>query len=94
MELAEDAIADLVNIIQNPNLVAKYRRQIVTTLHTNRDTKGKRVIYLSGYVLEDQQLSVFLAATPLETQLIFMPMLTKILHSIEIRSSDSVDHYE
>jgi hypothetical protein len=87
MKLAEDSIVGQVNIIQTPKLVEKDGRQIVTTLHTNTDTRGKRIIYLSGYVLEDRQLTVFLAATPTETEVIFLPILTSMLHSIEIGPS-------
>jgi hypothetical protein len=86
MKLAEDAIANLANILQTPKSVEENGRQIVTTLHINRNTKGKRIIYLSAYILEDQQLTVFLAATPTDTEFIFLPILTKMLHSIEIRS--------
>jgi hypothetical protein len=86
MKLAEDAIANQANILQTPKSVEENGRQIVTTLHINRNTKGKRIIYLSAYILEDQQLTVFLAATPTDTEFIFLPILTKMLHSIEIRS--------
>ncbi len=86
MKLAEDAIANQVNIIQTPKSVEENGRQIVTTLHINRNTKGKRIIYLSAYILEDQQLTVFLAATPTDTEFLFLPILTKMFHSIEVRS--------
>ena len=87
MKLAEDYIADQPNVIQKPTLVDQDGRQIVTTLHVNTDTKGKLITYLTGFVLENQELTVFLAATPNETEIVYLPILTKMLYSIEIRSS-------
>lgn len=87
LKLAEDYVSDQENIAQRPALVESDGRQIVTTLYLNKDTKGKLITYLAGFVVEEQQLTVFLAATPTDTQLIFLPILIRMLESIQIRSS-------
>jgi len=86
IKLAEDYIADQPNVIQKPTLVEQNGRQIVTTLHVNQNTKGKFITYLTGYVLENQELTVFLAATPRDTEMIYLPILDKMLYSIEVQS--------
>lgn len=86
MKIAEEYVADQPNIVQTPTLVEHDERQIITTLHAGKDTKGKLITYLTGYVLENQQLTVFLAATPTDTELIYLPILKEMLYSINIRS--------
>ena len=87
MEIAIDFVSDQPNVTQTPNLIERDGRQMVTTLYMGRDAKGKLITYLVGFVVEDQQLTVFLGATPNETELIYLPILTKMLYSIEIRSA-------
>lgn len=86
MKLAEDYIEDQPNVIQAPTLIEGDGRQIVTTLHVSKDSKGKLITYLTGYVLEEQQLTVFLAATPKDTEMFFLPILGEMLYSINIKS--------
>jgi hypothetical protein len=86
MKIAEGYIADQPTVLQAPTLVEQDGRQIVTTLHVNEDSKGKLIAYFTGYVLEDQQLTVFLAATPRDTELFYLPILEEMLYSINIRS--------
>jgi hypothetical protein len=86
MKLAADYITDQPNVVQAPILWEQGGRKIITTIHVNEDTKGKVITYLTGYVLEDQQLTVFLAATPRDTELFYLPILEEMLYSINIRS--------
>jgi hypothetical protein len=86
MKIAEEYVADQPNVVQAPLLWEQGGRQIITTIHVNEDTKGKVITYLTGYVLEDQQLTVFLAATPRDTELLYLPILEEMLYSINIRS--------
>lgn len=85
-KLAEKYIATQSNVIQFPILVEGDGRQIVTTLHRKKDTKGTLLTYLAGYVLEDQQLTVFLAATPTDSEATYLPILDEMLYSIYIKS--------
>jgi len=87
MKLARDYVADQPNVIQAPTLVEDNGRQIVTTLYEKQDTKGPLITYLVGFVMEEQQLTVFIAATPNDTEMIYLPILQTMLNSIEIRSS-------
>jgi hypothetical protein len=86
MQIAADYIADQPNVVQTPTLVEQGARKIITTVHINKDSKGDVITYLTGYVLEDQQLAVFLAATPTDTELYFLPILQEMLYSILIAS--------
>jgi hypothetical protein len=87
LNLAKDYVADQPNVRQAPTLIEQDGRQIVTTYYENEDDKGKLITYLAGFVVEDQQLTVFLAATPSDTERIFLPVLEIMLRSILIKSS-------
>jgi hypothetical protein len=87
MGIAEQYIEDQDSVVQDPILVEKDGRQIITTIHLNRDSKGTVVTYLTGYVLENQQLTVFMGATPRDTELLYLPILLEMLYSIEITSN-------
>ena len=86
MQLATDFVADQPNVTQAPTLVEDGGRQIVTTMYANTDSKGQPITNLTGFVLDNQQLTVFLAATPTETELIYLPVLQQMLFSIEIQT--------
>jgi len=86
MQIATDFIADQPNVVQDPLLVEQDGRQIITTVHVKEDTKGKVITYLTGYVIENQELTVFIAATPRDTELFFLPILQEMLYSIQVRS--------
>jgi len=86
MRIAKDFVADQTNVTQPPKLIEDGRRQIITTLYVNKDSKGKLIDYFVGFVMENQQLTVFIAATPLDTEVFYLPILQQMLTSIEIRS--------
>ena len=86
MQIAADYIADQPNVVQAPTLVEQGGRKIITTIHMNKDSKGDVITYLTGYVLEDQQLAVFLATTPADIGPYFLPILQEMLYSIMIAS--------
>jgi len=87
MQIATDYIADQPNVVQTPLLVKQDGRKIITTIHVKEDTRGKVITYLTGYVLENQELTVFIAATPRDTELFYLPILQEMLYSIQISSS-------
>lgn len=86
LKLAQDFIADEPNVLQPPILVEGGGRQIVTTLYAKRDGKGKLLTFMVGFVVEAQQLTVFIAATPNDTQDVYLPILEKMLNSIRVIS--------
>lgn len=87
LKLARDYVADRPNVKYAPTLIEEGGRQIVTTYYMNEDDKGKLITYLAGFVVEDQQLAVFLAATPSDTERTFLPVLETMLRSIFKKSS-------
>ena len=86
LKLAQDFVADQPDLRQPPVLNEDSGRQIVTTRYVNDDSKGKPITYFVGFVQENQQLTVFLAATPNDTEETFLPILEAMLFSIQIQS--------
>ena len=84
LKLAQDYVSDQPNITQPPTLVEQAGRQIVTTIYLNKDSKGKLITYLVGFVVEEMQLAVFISATPTETEAFYLPILNRMLNSIEV----------
>ena len=88
MSLVNDFLATAnANIVRDPMLVERDDKQIVTAIYESEDSKGLLITYLAGFVVEQQQLTVFLAATPHDTQDTFLPALEKMLNSINVISS-------
>jgi hypothetical protein len=87
LQLAQDFVADQQHVAQAPILTEDNGRQIVTARYMNDDAKGKLITYFAGFVMEGQQLTVFLAATPNDTESDFLPVLETMLYSIQIQSS-------
>lgn len=87
LKLAEDFVADQSTMVQAPILDDQGERQIVITLYRNEDSRGTLITYLAGFVVEAQQLTVFLAATPEDTETTYLPILEKMLYSIEVIDS-------
>ena len=85
--LANDFIATgQPKVIRPPTLVERSNKQVVTTIYENTDSKGKLITYLAGFVLEQQQLTVFLAATPSDNRENYLPILEKMLYSITVKN--------
>jgi hypothetical protein len=85
-QIARDYVSDQLNVVQAPMLVEADKRQIVTTIYLNEDSKGKLITYLTGFIVQEQQLTVFIAATPNETEELYLPVLNEMLYSIEVVS--------
>jgi hypothetical protein len=85
LQLAQDFIALQATVTHRPALHAANGRQIVTAQYAGRDTKGQPITYLAAFVLENQVLTVFLAATPEATEASYVPVLEQMVASIVLK---------
>jgi hypothetical protein len=85
MKIAQDYIAGQPRVTQAPTLSEQCGRQIVTARYLGLDSKGQWITYFTGFVVQSQVLTVFLAATPEATEATFVPILQEMVFSIEVK---------
>jgi hypothetical protein len=83
MTLAEDFIALQPVPTQDPTLREGRGKQIVTTRYAVQGMQGQAMTHLAAFVVERQVLTVFLAHTPEDTGATYLPILERMVVSIQ-----------
>jgi hypothetical protein len=85
MRLAEDFLALQPVPTQEPMLREEQGRQIVTVRYAGQTPRNQTMTYMTAFVVERQVLTVFLAATPEFTEADYLPILERMVSSIQLK---------
>jgi hypothetical protein len=85
LQLAKDFIALQPVPTLAPTLREDGSRQIVVARYAGQDTRNQTITYLAAFVVERQVLTVFLAATPEATEDDYLPILDRMVSSIQVK---------
>jgi hypothetical protein len=85
LALAEDFIALQPVPTLAPTLREAQGRQVVVARYAGQDTRNQTITYLAAFVVERQVLTVFLAATPEATEDDYLPILDRMVSSIQVK---------
>jgi hypothetical protein len=84
LRLAQAFAARQALVTQAPALWQENDRAIASVLYAADDSRGAPFTYLAGFVVHHEVLTVFLAATPQATQAAYLPVLDRMLRSIQV----------
>jgi hypothetical protein len=85
LRLAEDFLALQPVPTQPPELRDERGRQIVTVRYAGQTPRNQTMTYLAAFVVDRQVLTVFLAATPEFTEADYLPILERMVSSIQLK---------